>query len=216
MAFLSEQKITEMKRLRQQTLYQFLYYIKDNIKELPIDEIFIQISTKKGVFSLDIPFKIAWLVDKFPVHNQILFDHMGMTEKTLVIMAKTTSPTVHYEELGTYLLALINTNSDKVLNQPIPLILWNNLSSKRPVLTPRLNLMQSLKSPLGVACEPKPLIYDFNSNSSMHADLGIFVVSSFTEYVEKLNKIKSIWNAVSEFQGCIEMIEEKYVKKDSD
>lgn len=216
MSLISEEQITKIKQLRNQPLYQFLYHIKNDIEDLPIDEIFIQISTKTGLFSLDVPFKLSWIVDKLPVNNQILVDQMGQLNKTLVIMAKTTSHTIHYEELGAYLLALINTNNDKVLNQPIPLILWNNLSSKRPTLTPRLNLMQSLTSPLGVACEPKPLIYDFNSESSMHADLGVFVVSSFTEYVENLNKIKLIWNAVSPFQRCIELIEEKYVKKDSE
>lgn len=217
MPILSEQQVKELKQLRHQPLYEFLYHIKNNMENLPIDQVYIQISSKTGVFSLDVPFKLSWLVDKLPVHNQIIIDHMGQLDKTLIIMAKSTSTqATSFEELGNYLLSLIHANSNTVLNQPIPLILWNNLSSKRPTLTPRLNLMQSLTSPLGVACEPKPLTYDFNSESSMHADLGIFVVSSFTEYVENLNKIKLIWNAVSPFQRCIELIEEKYVKKDSE
>lgn len=160
--------------------------IKSNTK-LEIAKIFIDIN---GV-NLFVPVPLSWINN-----NADYSPSKAIVKKTVIIddeicLFCRSNQEFTVSEIYNYLLSLIGSSADVLINSPIPVKLIKY--TKKLYITHQANFVHKNKSTYGLSLPGKfdPRIYD----KAMIADLGVLVVSSVNEFHKQMVSIQKLWDA---------------------
>lgn len=169
------------------TLVDTIDDIIKNNKNLEISKIFIDIN---GV-NLFVPVPLSWIKNNsdYSPSQTTVVDKIIIDDEICLFCRSKFEYTV--SEIYSYLLSLIGSDTDILINSPIPVKLIKH--TKNLYITHEADLIHNNKSiySLSIPGKPSPRIYE----KAMVADLGVMVIPSVNEFHRQMTNIQKLWKA---------------------